>query len=169
MSTAYLMGIVVGIVFCGAFALLVHLRHKKQHPGADEFDERQLLARGKAFQYGFYTMLTAGGICACVDYVDALPGRSFPWLIGALILGVAVFALTAIHHDAYYGFREKPERYYIMGACLIFVMAFSGISNVTSADPDNVAFGIVNFEVAAIWLVIVAALLIHNRKGREKE
>lgn len=169
MSTEYLLGVLVGIAFCGAFALLVYLRHKKQNPGADEFDERQMLARGKAFQYGFYTMLTAAGICACVDYLDALPGRSFPWLIGALILGVAVYALTAIHYDAYYGFREKPERYYIMGACFTVVMVFSGISNVTSTDPDNIAFGIVNFEVAAIWLVIVAALLIHNRKGREEE
>ena len=80
-----------------------------------------------------------------------------------------MFAVTAIHHDAYYGFREKPERYYIMGVCFTLSMAFSGISNVTSDDPDKVAFGIVNFEVAAIWLVIVAALLIHNRKGRGEE
>ena len=169
MSTSYVLGILAEIVFCGAFVLLVYLRHKKKNPGAGEFDERQMLGRGKAFQYGFYTMLTAGGICACVDYLDALPGRNFPWLVGALILGVAVYALTAIHYDAYYGFREKPERYYIMGACFTVVMVLSGISNVTSADLDNIAFGIVNFEVAAIWLVIVAALLIHNRKGREEE
>lgn len=169
MKAYYTLGILFGAVFTVVVCALLFAKKKNWHPGSSDFDERQQIGRGKAYQWGFFTMVIAGSVYAMTDYAMELPGFSLPWVMGIVVLGVAVFALTAIHYDAYYGFREKPERYYIMGACLIFVMAFSGISNVTSADPDNVAFGIVNFEVAAIWLVIVAALLIHNRKGRGEE
>ena len=50
MSTSHVLGILAGIVFCGAFVLLVYLRHKNRNPGAGKFDERQMLGRGKAFQ-----------------------------------------------------------------------------------------------------------------------
>lgn len=45
----------------------------------------------------------------------------------------------------------------------------TGISNVSSGDPDKAAFGIVSFEVAALWLVIVVALLLHQRSSKEEE
>ena len=162
----YILGIAVGLIFGVCLFFFIYAKRKKA--GNYEYDERQMAGRGKAFQYGFYTVLVAGCVYACADFADMLPGKGLPWLVGALLLGVAVFALAAIHFDAYYGFRARAGSYYIMGVCFMLAMVFTGISNVSSGDPDKAAFGIVNFEVAALWLVIVVALLLHQRGSKEE-
>lgn len=162
----YMLGLFAGAAFVGLFFLIRALRKKA---GDCEYDERQMAGRGKAFRAGFFTMLIAGSVCACLDLCGLLPGSAFPWSMGALLLGVAVFAVTAIHYDAYIGFKAKPRRYYIIGACVIAIMICNGILNIRSADPDKVAFGILDFQVAAIWVVIVIALLAHQARSKEEE
>lgn len=162
----YILGVSMGLVFGGILLSFIYAKCKKA--GDYEYDERQIAGRGKAFQYGFYTTLVAEGACACADFANILPGKGLPWLVGALLLGIIAYALTAIHFDAYYGFRGRAERYYIMGTCFMLAMILIGISNVSSGNPNKVAFGIVSFEVAAVWLVIVVALLLHQRSSKEE-
>lgn len=164
---SYILGILIGLIFGVCLFFVIYAKLKKA--GDYEYDERQVAGRGKAFQYGFYTVLVAGCAYACADFADMLPGKGLPWLVGALLLGIAVYALAAIHFDAYYGFRARAERYYIMGACFMLATILTGISIVSSGDPDKAAFGIVSFEVAALWLVIVVALLLHQRSSKEEE
>ena len=166
MMSPYILGLSVGLVFSAGLFFFIHSKCKKA--GDYEYDERQMVGRGKAFRAGFFTTLIAGAIIACLDFCELLPGRSLPWSMGALLLGVTVFAVTAIHYDAYIGFKVKPRRYYIMGACFIAIMVCDGILNIRHADPDKVTFGILNFQVAAIWVVIIIALLAH-RVGRKEE
>lgn len=162
----YVLGILAGAALSVGLFFFIRVLCKKA--GDCEYDERQMVGRGKAFRAGFFTTLIAGAIIACLDFCELLPGRSLPWSMGALLLGVAVFAVTAIHYDAYIGFKSNPRRYYIMGACFIAAMVCNGILNIRNADPDRIAFGILNFQVAAIWVVIIIALLAH-RAGRKEE
>lgn len=169
MKAHYTLGILFGAVFTAVVCALLFAKKRNWHPGSSDFDERQQIGRGKAYQWGFFTMLIAGSIYAMTDYAMELPGFSLPWVMGIVVLGVAVFAVTAIRYDAFYGFREKGNRYYITGACFLLLMTRSGVANLRRGNPEDVASGIVSLEIAALWLVIVAALLIHNRKGREEE
>lgn len=163
----YVLGILAGATLSVGLFFLIRALCKKA--GDCEYDERQMAGRGKAFRAGFFTMLAAGSVSACLDLCGLLPGSAFPWSMGALLLGVAVFAVTAIHYDAYIGFKSNPRRYYIMGACFIAAMVCNGILNIRNADPDKIAFGILNFQVAAIWVVIVIALLARQARGKEEE
>lgn len=163
----YVLGLLASATFSVGLFFLIRALCRK---GGDcEYDERQMAGRGKAFKAGFFTMLVAGSVSACLDLCGLLPGSTFPWSMGALLLGVAVFAVTAIHYDAYIGFKARPRRYYIMGACVVAIMVCDGVLNIRSADPDKVAFGILNFQVAAIWVVIVIALLAHQARSKEEE
>ena len=162
----YVLGVLAGAAL--SVGLFFFIRVLCRKAGNCEYDERQMIGRGKAFQAGFFTTLIAGAIIACLDFCELLPGRSLPWSMGALLLGVTVFAVTAIHYDAYVGFNVKPRRYYIMGACFIAIMVSDGILNIRHTDPDKVTFGILNFQVAAIWVVIIIALLLHQ-VGRKEE
>ena len=165
----YLLGVVVGVIFAlGVFFISLYL-HKKKHPNTGKYDERQMLGRGKAFQAGFFTLLIAGGICNIWDFVSPLPGGSFLWNIGVLLLGVTVFAVTAIHLDAYVGMYDSPRQFLTMGACFIFVMVTIGLNNLHSHRPEGRIIGITNFGVGIVWIIIVIALLLHRRKAQKEE
>lgn len=169
MKAYYTLGILFGAVFTVVVCALLCSEKKNWHPGSSDFDERQQIGRGKAYQWGFFTMVIAGSVYAVTDYAMELPGFPLPWVMGIVVLGIAVFAVTAIRYDAFYGFREKGNEYYIRGACILLLMTWSGVSNLRRGNPEDVAGGMVSLEVAALWLVVVAALLIHNRKGRGEE
>lgn len=165
----YYLGIVFGILFAVGVFLIAYFIRKKRHPNWGQYDERQMLGRGKAFQAGFFTLLIAGAVCNVWDYISPLPGGSFLWNIGVLLLGVTVFAVTAIHYDAYVGMNESPRRFLTMGACFIFAMAAIGFSNLHSHRPEGHIIGITNFGVGIVWIIIVAALLLHRRNAQKED
>ena len=165
----YLLGVVFGIIVgLGVFFTRWCIR-KKSGAYPCNYDERQMVGRGKAFQAGFFTLLIAGGICNIWDFVSPLPGEGFVWNIGVMLLGVAVFAVTAIHFDAYLSLNENPRRFLTGGFCFIVSMTLFGVTNLHSARPENHLFGILNFGVGLVWLVIVIALLLHRRKAQKEE
>ena len=165
----YLLGVVVGVIFAlGVFFISMYL-HKKKHPNTGKYDERQIIGRGKAFQAGFFTLIAAGALCNIWDFVSPLPGGGFVWNIGVLLLGVTVFAVTAIHLDAYVGMYDSPRQLLTAGSCFIFAMAVFGVSNLHSDRPGNRGLAVLNFGVGLVWLIIVAALLLHRRNARKEE
>ena len=165
----YYLGIIFGVLFAlGAFIIACFI-HTQRHPNTGKYDERQTLGRGRAFQAGFFTLLIAGAICNIWDYVSPLPGGSFLWNIGVLLLGVTVFAVTAIHFDAYVGMYDNPRRFLLMGIGFIVFMAGSSLINFHNGRPEGRIIAITNFGVGIVWLIIVAALLLHRRNAQKEE
>lgn len=165
----YLLGVIFGIIFALAAFIISFILHKKKYPNSGKYDERQMVGRGRAFQAGFFTLLIAGAICNIWDYISPLPGGSFLWNIGVLLLGVTVFAVTAIHFDAYMGMYDNPRRFFTMGACFIICMPLMGMGNLCSDREMSRAIGMLDFAVAAVWLIIVAALLLHRRNAQKED
>lgn len=83
-----------------------------------DFDERQLMVRGKAYKYGFFTALlglAALIFCNSVFQFDMM-------LLGAgacLFTGLTVFAVYCIWNDAFLSFRQKPSSYLFSGGIVI--------------------------------------------------
>ncbi len=165
----YLLGMGAGVVCAlAAFILSLFIR-KKRGTYPCQYDERQIVGRGKAFQAGFFTLLIAGAVCNIWDFASPLPGGSFLWNMGALLLGVTVFALTAIHFDAYLSLNENPRQFLLTGICFVFAMAAIGLNNLQNDRPEERIMGIINFGVGIVWIIIVAALLLHRRGAAQKE
>ena len=165
----YLLGMIVGVIFALAFFILSLFIRKKKGTYPCKYDERQMVGRGKAFQAGFFTLLSAGALCNIWDFASPLPGGSFLWNIGVLLLGVAVFAVTAIHFDAYLSLNENPQQFLATGACFVFAMATIGLGNLHSNRPEGRIMGIINFGVGIVWIIIVAALLLHRRNSQKED
>ena len=165
----YLLGVIFGIIFALVAFIISFILHKKKYPNSGKYDERQMVGRGKAFQAGFFTLLIAGAICNIWDYISPLPGGSFLWNIGVLLLGVTVFAVTAIHFDAYLGMYDNPRRFLLMGIGFIVFMAGSSLINFHNGRPEGRIIAITNFGVGIVWLIIVAALLLHRRNAQKEE
>jgi len=158
-------GIVAGLIFV---AFLFRKKVLDCH-----FDERQELARGKAFQYGFFTLLISTYVYGTSDVVfghwcDALAGVTI-----CLAVSLCVFAVTCILKDAYLSLREKPRVVMTMFALLTLINLGFGVMYGVSGDlvEDGVlTFRAVNPIIGTATLVILIVYIInHLLRSREEE
>ena len=100
--------VVIILLTVGGFSLLVYLGSldRRSKVGNGQYDERQLRARGKGFELGFYAMVLAG-VCfylaeSTFDRELALPGVA-PLM--TVCLGVTVMSVYSIVKDAFVAIR----------------------------------------------------------------
>ena len=158
-------GIIAGLVFV---ALLFRKKILDMH-----FDERQERARGKAFQYGFFTLMISVYVYGVSDLIFG------PWcevLAGATLCvaaGLCVFAITCILKDAYLSLREKPRTIMTMFALLSLInLGFGVMYGVSGGLVENglLTFRAVNPIVGTATLVILIVYIVNYLlRSREEE
>jgi len=164
-SMGYQFGVFIGItvgIMVGA-ALIGLLFRKKVLD--THFDERQEQARGKAYQYGFYTLLVCLFIygvsdLALVRWCDTLTGVTF-----CAAAGLGVFAVTCVLKDAYLSLREKPRQ--VMGVFAVIAAANLGLGLMYCVSGDLVEDGVLTFRavnpiLGAEVLVILIVYAVHR-------
>lgn len=161
----YTLGFIFGILLALTIAFIAWCIHRKKHPDSGKYDERQIAARGKAFQAGFFTILISGAAVSIWEFLAeaSLPGGAYVWHMCSLGLGICVFAVTAIFQDAYVGIYDKPARFIRMGIFFIIAMCLSGFANLTLARSESHVVAILNLAVAVMWVIIIAAMLIRQK------
>ena len=134
--------------------------------GKAEFDERQQLARGKAYKAGFYTLLV--GLLAVYlipIFTEWQPKDTALLPFAVICVGVTVFACVAVANDAYLGIRQNPRAMLlVLGIVVVgnLTAGFSVMESVGFADGLAVENSM-NFIIAAMGLIILAALAIRLR------
>ena len=85
---------------------VVFMVARRSATGQKEFDERQLIIRGKAYKYGFFATLAA---LITVIFCSSVFGFDMLLLGGAscLFFGLTVFAVYCIWNDAFVSFNQK--------------------------------------------------------------
>ena len=163
------LGIPAGIL---AGLLVVALLFKKKVLDM-HFDERQERARGKAFQYGFLTLITA---VYAYGVSDIVLGRWCDVLTGVTIclaVSLCVFAVTCILKDAYLSLREKPRTIMTFFALLSIVnLGFGVMYHISPGLTENgvLTFRAVNPIMGAATLVILVVYIVnHLLRPRDEE
>lgn len=161
------LGILVGVI--AASGLLAFLFKKKVLDC--HFDERQERARGKAFQYGFFTLLVASYVYAVSDEVF---GRWCEVLTGVTLciaVSMCVFSVTCILKDAYLSLREKPRQVITMFALLSALNLGVGVMQGLHGDlmEDGVLTiravnPIIGFATLVILIVYIVKYFLRNRE-----
>lgn len=137
------------------------------------FDERQERARGKAFQYGFFTLLIAA---YAYGISDVLLGRWCDVLTGVTLciaLALCVFAVTCILKDAYLSLREKPRTVMTMFALLSTINL--GFGGMYALSGDLVEDGVLTFRAvnpiigAAILVILIVYIVNYLLRPRDEE
>ena len=140
--------------------------------GKAEFDERQQLARGKAYKAGFYTLLV--GLLAVYlipIFTEWQPKDTALLPFAVICVGVTVFACVAVANDAYLGIRQNPRAMLlVLGIVVVgnLTAGFSVMESVGFADGLAVENSM-NFIIAAMGLIILAALAIRLRMAARDE
>lgn len=168
-TVGYGLGLMAGIlVGVGIVVLLLLLRLRVLDR---TFDERQELARGRAYRYGFWTLaaaLAAYGLSelALGRWCDALAG-------GMLCLAPAltVFAVACIRSDAYLSLRERPKQ--ILTVLALATALNLVIGTVNLMEGRVVTGGVLRLEavnlICAIMCLIVLGVLVHALRTRREE
>ena len=172
-NVAYIAGIICGLLICVVIGVVFRLRQGKTGGrGKVEYDERQIVARGKAYKAGFFTTLFYSLLFFALSVTEIPFFQSVTGMLAGVFLGIAVFAVTAIRHDAYLGLNEKKGSFLVLGVIVTLANLVSGV--VAGMDGELMMDGqlthrCLNPMAGVLFLVIVVALLLHDRKAGEAE
>lgn len=170
MTKAYQSGILVGI-FAGLFFIALHRFIKYKKKKTCLYDERQILTRGKGFQYGFFTLMFYDLIFNATyingtKWCDNLTGN----MIG-IMLSLCVFAIYCIWNDAYLSLNEKPKLIYFTLGILTLSNLLIGIFALISGrliQSGRVNLPIINLMLAIETLFLLITFFLKNRLNHKQ-
>lgn len=107
----YAMGLGLGmIVALGVYGIFALAARRKKDGCAQQYDERQLAAQGKAAKAAMYTHMVYAGVCIAFS-----AGWSPAWLdvptaiFFGVALSVGVYAVICVLRDAYFNISRSPR------------------------------------------------------------
>ena len=167
MSTEYVAGFIVGflLVFVAIFVvrMIVSKKLGGVPTGKCNFDERQELVRGKAFKYGFFTMMACNIILGFgPDILEVeLPMANSVAMFLSLAIGLVVFASYAIWNEGYFSLNERPKSMMILFGFIAVVNTISAIMNYHQGKmfaDGKLTFFAMNAVCAGMFVLIFIVL-----------
>ena len=168
MTHARRMGWVIGIFAGITIALLILLIRIILRGQKNQYDERQVAARGIAYKCGFFTLM----LCEVLYSVLNALNLRFADDIAGPILGIfpalAVFGSVAVMKDAYFGVNESKSSRIIWGVVGVLWTAI-GVTKIASGE--GVADGLLTIDslqlfLGVTFLIIAAAQIVHALMNR---
>lgn len=174
-SPAYVWGFAIGaavgiVLLAVGIRLLLGKRTKRSR----EYDERQKLAQGVAYKYGFYTLLIYLGVVALFDLMTGIRWCSLytAAFIGVLV-STGVFGTVAIVKDAYFPFRENAIRYVWLFAALGAMNVAIGVVHLmdegTFMEDGILSHSVINPVAGVLLLLLSVAMALKNAADRRAE
>lgn len=139
-----------------------------------KYDERQLLARGNAYKYGFFTFLFEiwfGIILFDSDSIDLLPVTPSFLLVAGFILAIMVFTNYAIVKDAFStdaNFKKMIIMYLVI-AILNIGISVTRIFDGTLFTDGKLNGTCINLLLGFLFLEVSVLQLIRNRIAKVEE
>ena len=169
----YNIGMLVGIaVAIGIFAVIAAFNKKRGKPG--EFDERQELIRGTAYQHAFFAVMIFSALYGLavmmVEHPLMVDGLS---ALVAMFVGVVVFAVESIARDAFFTAKNRPKSYIILYIAVIFSQIVNAVGNIR--EGGLVQDGVLTMKVlplvcAAVFTIILVVIIVKAaQKPKEDE
>ncbi len=166
MSMEMIVWPVLGLLLAVLIALI--LRKKSADP---EYDERQQLLRGKAYQHAFIVSMFYGVLYGVLTVSTGLhfmeDGAAV--FIGAF-LGLMVFAVECVWKDAFFTVRRTPRTYILLYAVITLSQIIGTVSEIRAGTliENGLLTGRCLYPAMALtFLAILVTILI--RRITEKE
>ncbi len=106
-------GLVVGLIIC-VFLFKYMNKDKKI---LTKYDERQEMARGRAYKYGFWATMAAAAVVMITDVAGISLASSFTKYFFIVFVGILVQISYSIWNDAYLGVNTNKKR--LMIICIL--------------------------------------------------
>ena len=171
MNTARALGFVTGILLVAIVCTVIaKMAKKKGSLGKGEYDERQQIARGKAFTWAYATLLVYLAVWMVFRSMEIpffMEGISV--MIGAL-LSIAVFVAGAIFQDAYFKASESPRTWLIIITAVSLLNLGIGIGRLFRSETiADRLYNNMNLFVGALFVVVLICVVIKRAIDRRAE
>ncbi len=124
----------------------------------NDYDERQILARGRAFMWGFFSLMICLMVYGLTDMLIE------PWcdtLTGCIIcicVALIVFAVICIRQDAFAGIGQKRKRNLTVLLVLTAANLLFGVSHII--DGDLLRDGVLSFRSVSLIVGATTGLVL---------
>lgn len=170
MNTAWAIGFAVGVMIVAVFCTVMAKIAKNKGAFKGQYDERQQIARGRAFTVAYATLLLYLLLWMILRSIE-IPFFMQPLsiVIGAL-LSLAVFVGHAIFHDAYFKASESPKHWLII-ICAAGVMNLGiGVMHLVRDETlTDRLYENYNLFVGLLLVVTLALIVIKRAIDRRSE
>jgi hypothetical protein len=176
MSVEYVIGMICGLAAAVAVCLVafkVGKKYERKNCPA-EYDERQKLAQGKAYEIAFWTALCCGFFLWGLEMLDLHLIEMKNLLLIAVIVPIAVFAVVAVRADAYLRLNETfKSRVWLWLLVLVIngiVVAVQWIEGELFCYQDGMIGGEwTNLIVFLLCAVVLVTQILHSRQRIKEE
>lgn len=162
MSILYVLGIVVGLLLVAIGCIAIaFVSRKKNCP--TEYDERQQMARGKAFKLAFISLALYLLVVSILDATGVRFGDMTAISTLGICISVTLYACSCIINDAYLSVREKPKTLILIFSILIVVNGALSVMRILSDEvivDGRLTLYSCNLICAVMAVIILAALLL---------
>ena len=159
-SFGYVIGILVGLVI----AVILLKYGNTNHRYKTQYDERQKEFRGKAYQYGFYTLLIFEVLTMLLEIGEiSLPVPSYFLHFTGCIIGILVVTSYCIWKDVYWGLNNDRKRYgivFLVCGILNAIPVIGALMHGGLIRDGKLESPATNLLVLIMMIVISAELLI---------
>lgn len=157
-SSAYLIGLIAGLVAVAAAFTIMGAKKGRSAPY--RYDERQTLARLKAYRAAFFTLIAYLLINELVkSLLDMRWGEALVEPFIGICAALTLFVILCVFSDAYFALNEKRPFYMKLFAAAIVVNAVPIVMNIADGEGFTTN-GLVNFHVMNIVILVMFALII---------
>lgn len=162
--------LVFAIIFV-AIGLLFSLLLGRKSEKTVKYDERQLLAQGKAYKAGFFSLMSL--LCVYIVYnafSENMILRAPEGIFLCICASILVFAVICIANDAYVALNENNRmRTAVLGFLGVsnLLLGIERIINGTIVEDGAIGIHVINLAVGVMSVVIVAALIIRSAQQKK--
>lgn len=162
---AFLIGMLIGLLL----VVIILYVSKKDKTIKCRYDERQEIARGKAFKYAFGTLAVGTFLILFIPLFISEVSRQILQLLLLilLLLSLTVFVGYCIFHDAYFALNEKRP---LITVILFAIFVFNAIiailylySPLSSIKAPLFPYNYFNLACAIMFLVLFLLLFIKSK------
>lgn len=184
-SIWYVLGVLAGIAFglllFVLMKIVIHLAggkvQLKWDRKCDGFDERQKLARGVAYKWGFFTILIYVMVVSLLnDFGITGMFMSFGGLLIGICLSLFVFVVICILKDAYMSLYENVRGVVMMLSFVAAVNLICGTRTLAEQRPlledGTLSLGWANISIGTLFIlttIVFGVKAVYNNRQLEDE
>lgn len=171
-NISYRIGVFCGIFFGVVIIGIITRLCRKDKKLWSVYDERQQIARGKAYKYGFFTFLfELVYLMVIAPTLTAYISMNIQCFL-ALVIGVLVYAIYCILNEAYFGVNDTMTKWSLMfgliGAFNLiigFIAFFEHEPNLAEDYPN----GLTNIICGFMMVICFATVMIKAQLNKREE
>lgn len=170
MSTAWLIGFAVGIMLVAVVSAIIAKVVRGKCAGKGQYDERQQVARGKAYTVAYATLLfylVFWMIMRSLEVPFFMQGLSVAL---GMLLSIAVFVGYSIFHDAYFKASESPKHWLIIiCATGVFNLGLGAWRLIRETTVQGRLYENYNLFVGLLLVVTLILIVVKRALDRRQE